>query len=444
MAETRAVRVLVDVTGIHKVFDYVVPADLGPVRIGSEVRVRLGPRALRGWVTAVDVEPPEGVTIQPIVAVRGIGPAPDLLALADWAAWRWAGHPAHFLRIASAPTIVTTLPPRSRRPTGDLRASSAAGVIPVVDVLADASTVVRLPPAHDRRPVIVDLLAARSETVPGSSMIIACPSVRSAHRLVVGLRAVGFPVVDFSDASLPGGVRSQAWAQAASGGSVVVGTRNVAWAPAPDLSLVVVVDEHDEAYQSTRVPTWNARDVLGERARRAGADFVQLSPCPSLESLTGSRLIVPERRVERAGWPMVEVIDRRGEDPRYGSSLFSESLGSLLADSGSTVCVLNRTGRVRLLACRGCDALVRCEACGAGVHAPATAMLVCPRCGSERPRVCDACGSAALKNLRVGVSRARDELESLIGEPVVEVTADAAPGPDPSSARVLIGTEAVL
>jgi len=62
--------------------------------------------------------------------------------------------------------------------------------------------------------------------------------------------------------------------------------------------------------------------------------------------------------------------------------------------------------------------------------------------GTEsRPIVCAHCGSTMLKNLRAGVTRAREELVALVGEPVGEVTSadDAVP-----TERVVIGTEAVL
>ena len=59
-----------------------------------------------------------------------------------------------------------------------------------------------------------------------------------------------------------------------------------------------------------------------------------------------------------------------------------------------------------------------------------------------RPIVCTNCGATRLKTLRVGVTRAREELELLAGLPVGEVTADTG-GPLPDT-PVLVGTEAVL
>jgi primosomal protein N' (replication factor Y) len=58
-----------------------------------------------------------------------------------------------------------------------------------------------------------------------------------------------------------------------------------------------------------------------------------------------------------------------------------------------------------------------------------------------RAAVCQACGSAALRATRVGVSKLRDDLEALARLPVGEVTAADVHVP---ATPVLIGTEAVL
>jgi primosomal protein N' (replication factor Y) len=108
------------------------------------------------------------------------------------------------------------------------------------------------------------------------------------------------------------------------------------------------------------------------------------------------------------------------------------------------VCVLNRTGRARLLACRSCGTLAECERCGSSVHQDDRRMLVCTRCGIERPGVCLECGSSAMSLLRLGVGRAGEELEALVQEPVATVTAAGGESEVPRDVRVLVGTEAVL
>jgi primosomal protein N' (replication factor Y) len=219
-----------------------------------------------------------------------------------------------------------------------------------------------------------------------------------------------------------------------------VGARAAAWAPLDRPSAVVVLDEHDEAYQEERAPTWNARDVAIERAQRSGVPCVLTSPCPSLDALAVAPLLVPSRSEERAGWPAVEVVDRRKEPPGLG--LFSERLVSLARDADRLVCVLNRKGRARLLACGSCGELARCEVCQSAVEQTPEGTLRCRRCGAERPPVCVMCGATRFRVIRMGVSKAREELEVLAGRPVAEVSGDDS-GPV-EDARVVVGTEAVL
>ncbi|MBA3654802.1 MAG: primosome assembly protein PriA, partial [Actinobacteria bacterium] len=95
----RVARVAVDVPALDREFDYLVPDALaGAITLGAIVRVPLHGRRVRGWVTALDVEPATGATLQPIAKVTGAGPAADLVELAGWAAWRWAGRRTSFLR----------------------------------------------------------------------------------------------------------------------------------------------------------------------------------------------------------------------------------------------------------------------------------------------------------------------------------------------------------
>ena len=60
-------RVLPDVRGLAKTFDYLVPDRLrDQVRVGALVRVPLGGRRVGGWVVALGGEAPPGVDLKPI------------------------------------------------------------------------------------------------------------------------------------------------------------------------------------------------------------------------------------------------------------------------------------------------------------------------------------------------------------------------------------------
>lgn len=439
----RLVRVLPDVVGIDREFDYVVP--LGTeVHLGDVVRVSLGGRRVGGWVVALDVEPVPDVVAMPVGRVSGRGPAAEIIELAAWAARRWAGRRATFLRTASPPAAVRALaapvPHPRAEPTGN---SLNVGDATVAEALEKPLAVLRWPPGADRYALVRAAVAAPSP-VPGGRCLVLCPSIDEAQELGGRLRRDGVGTAILAQQGPGGRAGAMEWARAA-GGAVVVGSRAGAWAPMKTLGRVVVLDEHDEAYQGDASPTWNARDVAVERARRAGAPCLLVSPTPSLEALARAPWFRPPRPLERAGWPRVEVVDQRELDPAIGP-LFSPPLVRAVRGQGRVICVLNRTGRARLLACVACSSIARCTVCDAAVgQTGAAGQLVCPRCGAQRPEVCTVCGSERFKSLRLGVSRAAEELAALAGQPVEEVTATTPLGDHATATgRLLLGTEAVL
>ena len=431
----RIVRVVPDVPAIHRRFDYSVPDTLaGVVGVGSRVRVPLHGRRVAAWVVEDDVTPDAGVHPIDLATSSGLGPPPSVVALAEWAAWRWAGPVSSFLGTASPTRVVRALGPRPS--PGPPLASPGGGSVALVDAaLAGAGpSVVRLAPALDTGLLVQEVV---HRTGPEGVLVVAASRVR-AEQLAGRLRSLGVPVALLPDQ----------WAMARRGGCVTVGTRASAWAPVARLTAAVVLDAHDEAHREERSPTWSSVEVVLERGRRDGAPVVLVSPCPPLVVTEGRPLVTTDRPLERRGWPVVEVVDRTGDDPRTG--LFSERLAAaahaeLDRAAGRVVCVLNRTGRIRVLACSNCGELARCTRCGGAVaQADAQGVLACGRCGEERPAVCGVCDSTRLKALRIGVSRATEELAALLATPAVELTADTAVPGDSTGARLVVGTEAAL
>lgn len=418
------VRVLPDEPAIGREFDYLVPTSwVAQVRVGTVVRIPLHGRRMAGWVTAVDVEPVAGVELQSITKVTGWGPPPDVIDLARWASWRWAGRQATILRTATASTSVRGLP---RQPTRRPVAPIPGDITDLAtDALAHPLSVLRLAPAVDLHPVLL----AAAERGP---VLVVTPQVSTARRHASRLRRAGVSV-----ARLP-----EDWSLARGGWASVIGARAAAWAPIERPSAVVVLDEHDAALQQEQTPTWNARDVLVERARRLEVPCLLVSPTPSLEALGKGPLFAQSRAEERAGWPIVDIVDRSDEPP--GSGLFSDRLVQLLRSDARVLCVLNRKGRSRLLACDRCGTVAGCERCDAAVTQGEDGALACLRCGTVRPQLCIRCGATRMRNLRAGVNRVREELEALVRGPVAELTGRASVDAGGAGSRVVVGTEAAL
>ncbi len=299
----------------------------------------------------------------------------------------------------------------------------------------------RLPPRVDQMPAL--LSAVQFAGARDGSLLVVAPSQSQVALLATRLSRAGLSV-----ATLP-----HDWALAAAGVDVVIGSRSAAWAPCAGLAVAIVLDEHDEALQEERSPTWHARDVVVERCRRAGVPAVLVSPVPTLTAVIDvageAGVVHPAPARERAGWPHVTVVDRTDEDPWKRSLLTSELIERLRDPDARVVCVSNITGRARVLACRNCRALVRCETCDAAVGLADDGWLDCRRCGTRRPPVCQVCGRSAFANLRPGVTRLREELEAAANRPVVAVTGATeivrrGQTPKDAPAAIHVGTEAVL
>lgn len=424
---SRVAKVVPDLTGLDKEFDYLVPPALSErAHVGCLVRVPLHGRRVGGWIVALHDGPGAVAAdrLLPIAQVSSEGPSADLVDLGAWAAHRWAGGRRRpFLVAGSPPRRVGAIPPPRRGGAPPEPVSALAS-----SLLDSGGGVLRLPPNDDVVPVV--LAACRC----GPTLVIV-PSVDAGRLLAARLRRTGRTVAVMPDE----------WAQAAGGVDVVVGARAGAWAPCAGLAAVVVVDEHDEALQEERSPTWHARDVARERARRAAVPIVLVSPAPSVVALATSRGVVrPPAADERASWPLLTVVDRSDEEPWKRSLVSSPLIRELRDHTRRVVCVLNTTGRARLLACRACRALQRCERCGAAVAQADDGRLVCRRCEMGRPAVCQACGATGLALLRQGVARLRDDLEAAAGRRVLTATGQSAPGDELDGAGVVVGTEAAL
>lgn len=420
---------------IGRAFDYVVPDHLvGPLRVGSMVRVNLAGRPVGGWVLECDVTPPAGVTPRPIRKISGYGPPAEVIDLCRWAARRWAGRLATFLGTAGPDRAVRALPEPPGRDAAGVRPPARPGSASdeteevVAAALRHPVATVRLPPAADPVPAIVEALTRRRAAGPG---LVVVPTQADVTRITLALRRAGEHAVRLD----------RDWAAAAAGNVTVVGTRAAAFSPQPDLGLAVVLDEHDESLQEEGSPSWHAREVVIERCRRRAVPALLFSPTPSQEAVASGPIVTVSRSAERDGWAALELIDARTEDPRAG--LFPRRVVAAARAAQRPVFVLNRTGRSRLSVCRSCGATATCERCDAAAIRQGDHGFTCPRCSAERPEVCLACRGTAFANVRVGVTRVAEEAAALLGTEVAEVSGAQGRERVPATGA-LVGTEAVL
>ena len=247
---------------------------------------------------------------------------------------------------------------------------------------------------------------------------------------------------------------------------VVVGARSALFLPFASLGLIIVDEEHEQAYKQEDGAVYHARDMAVVRGRIEHCPVVLASATPSLETYvnaTGGRYahLRLHRRHGEATMPEVRLIDMRearGEPGTFLSPPLREALAVTLGAGEQAMLFLNRRGYAPLTLCASCGHKMICKQCSAWlVEHRYRKRLVCHHCGFETamPPTCPQCGEAGtLTACGPGVERVAEEFKSIFPEARLAIaSSDTMHGPLETQAAiramakretdVLIGTQIV-
>src|SRR2546429_1098995 len=223
--------------------------------------------------------------------------------------------------------------------------------------------------------------------------------------------------------------RQRNWAAIATGEApVVVGARSALFLPYADLGLIVVDEEHDQAYKQDEGANYHACDMAVVRAHIAKIPIVLASATPSVETEVNGRKgryqrVALPSRCGGQHMPHTEAIDLRREPPprgRFISPRLAEQIQIAADRREQALLFLNRRGYAPLTLCRACGHRFACTICDAWlVDHRFRQRLVCHHCGFSmpRPHVCPHCAAEeSLVAVGPGVERLQEEAASLFPE----------------------------
>ncbi len=301
----------------------------------------------------------------------------------------------------------------------------------------------------------IDFALARGETA-----VVLVPEIALTPQTVKRF-AARFPGrIALWHSRLTDGERYDTWRRARMGMvEVVIGPRSALFAPLPNLGVIVLDEEHDEAYKQdppVRPPYYHAREAAVELARLTGAALIMGSATPDLVTYHRARrdefqlLELPLRIMGHRGrieaqsafhhithsryrplagqdgkpgdaltieLPPVEVVDMRQELRASNRSIFSralaQALGETLARGEQAILFLNRRGTATYVFCRDCGLVLQCPRCDLPLtyHKP-NLQLVCHHCGRAEPQPdhCPRCGSGRVKYFGLGTEGVEAEV----------------------------------
>ena len=220
--------------------------------------------------------------------------------------------------------------------------------------------------------------------------------------------------------------RQRNWAAIASGEApVIVGARSALFMPYADLGLIVVDEEHDQAYKQDDGAHYHARDMAVVRAHIARIPIVLASATPSVETEVNARKgryqrVALPSRFGGQHMPHIEAIDLRRDPPprgRFISPRLAEQIGFAIERREQALLFLNRRGYAPLTLCRACGHRFACTICDAWlVDHRFRQRLVCHHCGFSmpRPHACPNCAAEeSLVAVGPGVERLQEEAAAL-------------------------------
>jgi primosomal protein N' (replication factor Y) len=217
--------------------------------------------------------------------------------------------------------------------------------------------------------------------------------------------------------------RLNAWQQAGLGqADIIIGTRSALFTPIPELGLIIIDEEHDQAYKQQEGFRYHGRDLAIKRAADANIPILLGSATPSLESLANvergrfSQWLLTQR-AGKASNQRYEVIDLRNQPQQAGISEQLQEMVKVQLELGHQVLLmLNRRGFAPSLQCQSCGTTAQCPACDANMTLHRSPpRLHCHHCEHQQPVYlhCPQCQSNQLKPLGQGTERTEEQLTYL-------------------------------
>ena len=452
---------LVTARALSRAFTYEVAEE---VERGAVVSVGLGGRRVRGVVTEVGVEAPDGIEIAAAGPVVDRVPAP-LVELALWVAEYYGTTPARALALVAPHTRARRGERRAPAHRDSLPAEPAPEQLTQAQEEAVAQIVAALdaggghlllhgPTGSGKTEVYLRACAAVLER--GLGAIVLVPEIALTPQTVGRFAARFGDGVAVLHSALTEAERRDERERISSGEArIVVGARSAVFAPVSGLGLVVVDEEHDSSFKQESDPRYDARTVAAKRAALEGAVAVYGSATPRAESWARlDRLGLPSRI--GAPMPTVRIVDLRREAGYPLSAPLLAELAGVEERGGRAILLLNRRGVSGAIHCRACGLSRRCRSCDVALTLHRDERLHCHHCGFSEPlpTTCPECGSVELARVGAGTQRLEAELEKRVpGLERIRLDADTAAKPGAlrealtrfanARAAALIGTQMV-
>jgi primosomal protein N' (replication factor Y) (superfamily II helicase) len=285
--------------------------------------------------------------------------------------------------------------------------------------------------------------------VKGRQSVLLVPEIALTPQMINYFKDYLGDRIAVFHSKLSDGQRANEWWKVKTGyAALAIGSRSAIFAPADDLGLIILDEEHEWTYKQESSPYYETHRIAEEMRVLYGAELIFGSATPRAETyykaMKGEYTYVRlAERIHKSGLPKIEIVDLRDEFKKRNFSIFSLSLQNKIRDrlakNEQVILFVNQRGLANAVVCRDCGYTEKCPNCDIALklhrsynndttkqrHDETTTRrnndttksekLVCHYCNYlKMPNlVCPECRSPYIKNVGVGTQRVEEEAKML-------------------------------
>ena len=206
---------------------------------------------------------------------------------------------------------------------------------------------------------------------------------------------------------------------------IIIGARSAIFAPAKDLGLIIIDEEHDDSYKSEMSPRYNAKEIASYIGNNKNIPVVLGSATPDMSTYFKAQngkiqFLELTKRANNSSLPEVEIVDLRKELASGNKTMISTKLHELIEENlenkKQTILFLNRRGFSTFIMCRDCGYTAKCKNCDITLtyHLKEN-KLKCHYCGYEIDAltICPECGSKNIRYFGTGTQKLEEQIKEI-------------------------------
>lgn len=204
---------------------------------------------------------------------------------------------------------------------------------------------------------------------------------------------------------------------------IIAGARSALFLPLENLGLIIVDEEHDDAYKSQSRPKYNAKDLCIFLAKHTEIKVILGSATPSLQSYY---LAKKEQTIARIKGTFFKTKKKFLFDS--SRDILSQKIIHLIKESLSkkeqVIIFVPTRANFKTLLCSQCGNTITCKYCSVAMslHHKKN-MMLCHYCNFSSPIIekCPVCNSAELTSRRIGTAQLLLELQNIFPRAKIDI-----------------------